>query len=684
MPVFPSAVRHVRVRSVVVYVRGKGSMNETVTAPPGAHNAVAGEKSEASASSAVLLRLVEDPRLPPPPGLAVRVMDMASRPDCSLDDLARLIQLDPVTAGKILKLVNSAFFSLPRAVVAVDRAVNLLGLRTVRALVLSLSLPGLYQKTLSSDFSRRFWRSSILGAILARELARKTKRPDPEDDMIAALLRDLGMIILQQVHPEQYARILEQPASVLLRQQCQLEEKEWGVNHADVSAYLLHCWRLPEDITEPIRYHHHPEAVGRTDSAVATRTWLTAFASRVVEWMEHPEEAELASTVRDLAANHFGMTPAQLAEFLKPIDGKAKELAQFMTVDIDNERLTHVVGRAVEQLSQLALVNAEDTLRTREEAHRWKQTAQRFQRAAMRDPLTGLFNRAFLEEALATEFKRARRRCSVLGFLFIDLDNFKQLNDRYGHPFGDQVLRDVAALLQRESREGDIVARYGGDEFCILLSDTSESAVATVAQRLCHVIPQQHIRWGSYTAQVNTSIGGAVCLPQRCHFTWQEMLTAADRAMYAAKTLGRNQVQINLLLSLEDKKLVEEIERRLFSRYLLGCGLATAEQVREARRLVPLPNYRLGRLARQLGWISPRKLMRVLDEQRRTRKLFGEVAVSLRTLTQDQVYALLAIQKERPEDLAESLVELGVFKETDAQEHIKRYLRSVVAARWTH
>src|SRR5207245_9045056 len=103
---------------------------------------------------------------------------------------------------------------------------------------------------------------------------------------------------------------------------------------------------------------------------------------------------------------------------------------------------------------------------------------------ASSDGLTGAYNRRFFEDDLAAKFRRAQRRCTILGLVFLDLDGFKALNDRFGHPFGDRVLKEVTAQLHASVRLGDVVARYGGDELCVLVENTCEAGLQALAARL--------------------------------------------------------------------------------------------------------------------------------------------------------------------------------------------------------
>src|SRR5579875_2337209 len=142
----------------------------------------------------VLAQIARDPRLPTPPPVALRILEKASQPDCALSDIAKLIRHDPGLCAKLLKVVNSAFFNLSGKVADVGRALNLLGLKRVRALVLALSLPSMQRRTAADTRMNDHWKVSAAAAMAAREWAVARRHPDPDSEMVAALLCDLGAL----------------------------------------------------------------------------------------------------------------------------------------------------------------------------------------------------------------------------------------------------------------------------------------------------------------------------------------------------------------------------------------------------------------------------------------------------------------------------------------------------------
>jgi diguanylate cyclase (GGDEF)-like protein/PAS domain S-box-containing protein len=159
---------------------------------------------------------------------------------------------------------------------------------------------------------------------------------------------------------------------------------------------------------------------------------------------------------------------------------------------------------------------------------------------AIRDSLTGLYNRRYLDETLERELSRARRENYEISVLMIDIDHFKELNDTHGHKAGDQVLKELGDFLLTGFRLGDIVCRYGGEEFLIIMPGVQLKDAHSRAQALCQTFNKTVFRYEKLELRGTISIGVAV-FPRHGN-TSDEIIRAADAAMYAAKQAGRNTV----------------------------------------------------------------------------------------------------------------------------------------------
>ncbi|TMA14295.1 MAG: diguanylate cyclase [Deltaproteobacteria bacterium] len=187
---------------------------------------------------------------------------------------------------------------------------------------------------------------------------------------------------------------------------------------------------------------------------------------------------------------------------------------------------------AQKELAMLALQAAEALVRTRLYAQA--------ERLATTDGLTALLNRRTFNAQLHARLREAERYQRPLSLLLLDIDHFKQVNDGYGHPAGDAVLRSVASLLTRQARETDIVARYGGEEMALILPETDARGALAIAERIRKAVGGAHHPTDQGTLKVTVSAGLS---------TWsggadgaEELLVAADKALYRAKQAGRNRV----------------------------------------------------------------------------------------------------------------------------------------------
>ncbi len=169
---------------------------------------------------------------------------------------------------------------------------------------------------------------------------------------------------------------------------------------------------------------------------------------------------------------------------------------------------------------------------------------EQMQKLAALDPLTGVLNRRFGLLRLQEEYSRAIRRGTVLGVLMFDIDHFKQVNDTYGHVIGDRVLRNVTTQIREAMREGDILMRYGGEEFLVVLPGASKEDIYTVAERARRIIREHKTHYGESQIAVTISIGGD-SMPESTPDSEQGLISNADEALYRAKNSGRDKVLLH-------------------------------------------------------------------------------------------------------------------------------------------
>jgi diguanylate cyclase (GGDEF)-like protein len=167
---------------------------------------------------------------------------------------------------------------------------------------------------------------------------------------------------------------------------------------------------------------------------------------------------------------------------------------------------------------------------------------------SVRDPLTGLFNRRYMEESFERELARAARGRASLGVIMMDIDHFKHFNDTYGHAVGDLLLKELGAFAQKSLRQSDIACRYGGEEFLLILPEANLETTSERARQICLGVSQLHFQNQSLAEASVTLSLGVSAYPVH-GLTSEALIHAADSALYQAKNEGRNRVIVSPVTS---------------------------------------------------------------------------------------------------------------------------------------
>jgi len=170
------------------------------------------------------------------------------------------------------------------------------------------------------------------------------------------------------------------------------------------------------------------------------------------------------------------------------------------------------------------------------------QLFKEMEKLAITDSLTGLYNRRFFFAFAENEIERSKRYNKNLSIIMMDIDHFKKVNDSFGHQIGDQVLKEIADICLSILRKVDLMCRYGGEEFAVLLPETEGAEAAHAAERMCTAISSLRLKNEKGDVSVSVSIGVAELDSSRGSF--EKLLAAADTALYTAKETGRNRVQV--------------------------------------------------------------------------------------------------------------------------------------------
>ena len=485
-------------------------------------------------NEALLVRIKNCPSLPTLPTIAVQVLDLAKKDNADIAEIARLITKDPALSGKILKTVNSSFYGRSSHVGTISQALVIMGLQTVKSLVLGFSLVTNLKKNKSPGFDHiTYWRRSIYAATSARSLAMRMKLPEQEEAFLSGLLMEIGMLVLDQVLGDEYGQVF---ASAKCHQElAAAEQAAFGGSHAEVSGVLADMWKLPPVLSKPIALHENTRDTG--DPALQRIVEAVRVAGRCADVFADQNAAAITD-VRARCAELFGATEADVDAMMTEIGNRTKEMASLFEINIGaTADFDAILKHANETLSDLSL-------QTQMQAVELRQQNTQLKQAATTDGLTGLSNRARFDSFLGEQFKLALDRQKPLALLLLDVDKFKSINDTHGHPAGDHVLKQIAKIVRLAARPQDVAARFGGEEMCLVLPDTTRAVAAAVAESVRRRVAAKPIELGATIIPVTASIGVAVYEPG-CPFKLMEhLLKAADLAVYASKESGRNRVRV--------------------------------------------------------------------------------------------------------------------------------------------
>lgn len=482
-------------------------------------------------------RVLTCPALPTLPTIAVRLLELTRDPNVSIPEIGRLVQSDPGLSAKILRTVNSSLYALTRPCTTIDRALGLLGLKSVKSLVLGFSLiesvRGLHT---NPEFDPdAFWRRAIFTSAAARQLAAAGRACDPDEAFVGGLFQDMGMLAACVALDRVYTDVLAQ-ASQDHRVLSAVEHSALGFTHAQVGADLASRWSLPKEIVACVRFHHDPALAPPPQRPLADVMHASSLAASVLMG-GHGALNEFGQAVRRLGLDD---APDAIEPLLSRIAETASHIASGFRRPLGPlPDVARLVAEANERLVQLQLETAReaDALRRHTEA---------LASEASTDALTGLSNRKEFDRALADQWKAAGREGRPLALLFIDADRFKIVNDTHGHTAGDAVLVELSRRLSATASGAGTVFRFGGEEFVVLLPGFDPAGAQAMGERIRRAVEAMPVTFTGFTGeavdfQTTVSVGVSSFRPTS-EDRPADLLRAADDAAYRAKREGRNRV----------------------------------------------------------------------------------------------------------------------------------------------
>lgn len=481
--------------------------------------------------------------LPSIPSMALKVIEASKDPDISLSEVASIISSDPAIVVKLLKIANSSAYSQRRSVNNLREALTLLGFNASLTVALSFSL----MHSLKNDHPfatkyEEFWQRSIMSASIARLLGSILGITKLEDLFLVGLLQDIGVLVLGCIKNSPYE--CESSKDFLHHEdRVRLEKDNLGIDHSLVGAWLLKSWKLPDDLVNAVMYSHsfNPEIL-KENTANNDFNYCLNFSGVIADlWLDENAKNQLETTM-DATKMFLGIDSVVFNQLLFDINHILPEISELFEISLISEaERDRILDEARELLLDRSVQFIKQSEEDRREVENISEKVKVVEKINQLDHLTSVFNRRHIEIILEEEYENANVNKWPLSLAFIDIDDFKHINDEYGHLAGDEILKFISSFFSKNIRETDMLARYGGDEFLLMLPGATSDIAKSLLERLLISFKKeatQNINGVDILASV--SIGIATHMDKHDFNTLKDFMGAADKALYQAKEKGKN------------------------------------------------------------------------------------------------------------------------------------------------
>jgi two-component system, cell cycle response regulator len=454
---------------------------------------------------AALEKVFACPNLPTLPAVAIKVLELTNKPDVQLKEVASVIEHDQAIATKVLRTINSSFYGLSRRCGSIQQALALLGLQTVKGLVLGFSLAksldGGGSKEVSFDFMS-YWRRCMYCAAAARHIAVVTRRCDPDEAFVAALVQDIGMVAMWRAFGDRYLQTVD-AAGKDHRRLAAVEKKAWEIDHSAIAGEMTKRWRFPEQIVEAVRCHHSSGTASLDVMQIARTVELSGMASAVILG-ESSKPDEAVTRFKNAANEWFDIKANMPLTLLQVFTDKARELARVFGLNVgDVPDIESILAEAEKIRGDQALpaMNVDEML------------AAESREAT--DEVTGLPDKSIflrdIDSAFAQLPKSGAGVGTGIGVIIALLDDAKDLNSKYSHHAGDRALKQVGESMSDALGRFGRAYRFVGAGVVALLPKSDLEQVCRVAEATRKKVGESVIAFEKDKGTVTVSCGAAIC-----------------------------------------------------------------------------------------------------------------------------------------------------------------------------
>ncbi len=484
--------------------------------------------------------------------VAAKVVSLATDENVSANKLAELISLDASLTARVLKVVNTPLYGFRKQITTLSQAVALMGMKAVRSVALCISILDAFPGKNNNGFNyNEFWQISISNAIACRLTANRLGLKIEEEAFIAGLTQNIGSLVFGKFLEDKYESLYSRHYNVG-EELAAMEVENWGIDHTMLGYEVFSKWQMPVILAQAILYHHTPENVPEDNENLSLLVKLV-YTSDLVSRVLHNEENTGINLhrLKEKYKEYFNLSGGDVDQIMEKVAGEVKTVANDFDFKVENSAdYAEILQQANIELGKINL-DYEQLIRDLEKAknraenltNKLREVNKKLEEKAVKDGLTNLYNHRFFYEMLNKEFANARRHKRNLSCIMMDLDNFKKVNDTYGHQEGDAVLRTLGTILLDALREGDVAARYGGEEFALILSNTPVDEAFKVADRIRERVEKTDFTNSLTAGKITVSVGVAGFESKRVNKA-SELAELADRAVYVSKNMGKNLVTL--------------------------------------------------------------------------------------------------------------------------------------------
>lgn len=488
----------------------------------------------------VLRIILESPSLPTLPTVACKLISISSNDEIGMMAIANIVSKDTSLSAKVLKVANSAFYDLPSKVSTIQQAVSRLGMNAIKNLVFSFSFLSVKAKGKKVAFNyEKFWEQSLSNAVAAKLIMTETGKSGREEIFVAGLLQNIGELIIAASLPQQY----EQLSLEMINNEeniIELEQQIIGADHAFIGYEVTKKWGFPDLLSTPIRYHHCPEDYKGNDKQLYIAVnimYLSGIITRIL-YSNNPQEYHQKFLGESKAILHFN--DEVVDRILKQVVSETTQTADLFGLHMENSKsIEEILQEANAALSAINIAYDQTNRKLEEKS-------KRLEKLAYLDSLTEVYNHGYFQSFLEKELNLATRNNTTLSLILADADNFKSINDNYGHQAGDFILKELCNLMKKSLRDYDMIARYGGEEFAVVLVETTGQEAQIVAEKLRESVARHSFVDNNKEYKVTLSFGVADIKPAADNFTKYELISLADKALFESKHAGGNKVTLHV------------------------------------------------------------------------------------------------------------------------------------------